>query len=50
MPFAVPSQARAAGQHGQVSDATKSAAASPLRWLLADECSENQPRMNWACW
>ena len=37
------------GQCGQVSEAMNKPAASPIRWLLADECCENQPRTKCAC-
>src|SRR5688572_20164560 len=37
-------------QCGQVSPAMNKPAASPIRWLLADECSDSQPRVNSACW
>jgi len=33
-----------------VSAAMNRPAASPIRWLLAEECAENQCRMKCACW
>src|SRR5581483_8835111 len=42
-------QARISGQCGQVSAATNTPVASPIRWLLADECAENQWRTKCAC-
>src|SRR5262249_14591267 len=49
MAFAFAAQARVSGQLGHVIAAMYTPAASPTRWLLADEYSEKFRRTNSAC-